>query len=103
MGKILRAALISAALAGSSALAGPATAAAADQASVDNYTVCYKDSDCNMGYSVGTLSWSRNPLDPTASSVDVDGQVINRTPSDYSTTVVFEGTQCGTPKNYSVD
>ncbi|GII96781.1 hypothetical protein [Sinosporangium siamense] len=67
------------------AAVAPAPAAATHK---QNFTVCFKNSDCNMGFTTGTIDWVGGP------NVDGDGlvigKVVNRANSDYSTTVVYE-------------
>ncbi|GII95525.1 hypothetical protein [Sinosporangium siamense] len=83
MRKSLRAALVLSALAGVLTATAPASASAVNAG--EQFHVCYKNSDCNMGFSTGTIAWSL----PSA-LVNISGSVVNRRNSDYSTTVIFE-------------
>ncbi|AXU16856.1 hypothetical protein [Streptomyces clavuligerus] len=83
MNKFARIAATSIALLGAVQMASPAAAAPA--APVEAFHVCYKNSDCNMGYSVGSIDWRWDGIVPK-----INGSVVNRANSDYSTTVYFE-------------
>ncbi|GAA0937493.1 hypothetical protein [Nonomuraea longicatena] len=71
------------------AVVGAATSAASAQAPprYEDFTVCYKPSDCNMGFVKGTITW---PFETVYEPVKLEGAVVNRRGSDYSTTVVVE-------------
>ncbi|MER7515703.1 hypothetical protein [Streptomyces sp. NPDC126499] len=89
--KILsRLALIPAVLAGVGLSASPASA---HQYYQQEFTVCYKNSDCNMGFTSGAVSWPAlcDSLEPWPCAPTIDGRVVNRLGSSYSTTAVFEG------------
>ncbi|MFI6285784.1 hypothetical protein ACIBCM_13680 [Streptomyces sp. NPDC051018] len=83
MNKFARIGITSIALLGAVQVASPVTAAPA--APTEQFHVCYKNSDCNMGYSAGVLDWNDG-----GHAQHLSGSVVNRTNSDYSTTVVFE-------------
>ncbi|MEU9609091.1 hypothetical protein [Streptomyces sp. NPDC048057] len=78
MNKFARIGVIAAALLGAAQIASPAVAATPNEA----YSVCFKNSDCNMGYTVGNIQWDNYPV--------ITGSVVNRLNSPHSTTAVFE-------------
>ncbi|MEU5162642.1 hypothetical protein AB0G74_23950 [Streptomyces sp. NPDC020875] len=86
MKKRLLGTLLSAAFLGSIATAAPASAGPTGPTAVENFHVCYKNSDCNMGYTSGTIDWG--PVFDFPPSIK--GKVHNRVGSDYSTTVKIE-------------
>ncbi|MFD9949900.1 hypothetical protein ACFWYW_29560 [Nonomuraea sp. NPDC059023] len=83
MKKLLNAVLISTALAGGLTTAVPLPASASADG---KFHVCYKNSDCRMGFSQGEIHWSLPSSLPS-----ISGSVYSRTNRSYSTTVVFEG------------
>ncbi|MFI6603708.1 hypothetical protein ACIBHX_46390 [Nonomuraea sp. NPDC050536] len=76
--KLARLAVIPAMIAGAT-MAGPSASAA--DGNLEAFSVCFKNSDCNMGYTSGTIYW------PTR---ELNGKVVSRVGGDYSTTAVFE-------------
>lgn len=68
------------------AVLATAAPASADWYGDNPYSVCYKNSDCNMGFSAGQLE----PPTLLFPDVRITGKVVNREGSTYSTTVVFE-------------
>ncbi|MFF5426407.1 MULTISPECIES: hypothetical protein [unclassified Streptomyces] len=89
--KILaRLALVPAVLAGVGLGASPASAEVGDGYSQQEFAVCYKNSDCNMGFTSGAISWPVACQLGHTCYVAVEGRVVNRLGSSYSTTAVFE-------------
>ncbi|MEV4334269.1 hypothetical protein AB0K02_27690 [Streptomyces sp. NPDC049597] len=88
--------------AATSAVMLPATQASAFEA-VEAFSVCYKVTDCNMGYTSGSIEWETGTLPNMsgASESNVRGKVVNRIGTDYSTTAYFEFYDGDSVKRYS--